>query len=523
MSTTPAFRVLLLLAAVSLPAATGTPPAGAADPPGAAPRAARGESSVPRLYVATGPSSEADLARLRASVGRLAGVTKVEARAEFGAVTVHIDGDGSSTESLLAAAARSAGFTMRPARPRFFAADGPTGESDLDRLRAALGKVYGVEEVALDERTGGAAVRLLGVMERAALTAAGKSAGFELREVGSYIVSGPTADADLARLRAALGKVAGVERLEMKSLAGGATLLIQGTVSDPRLAAAAKAEGYDLWPLGSARGPREFRIDGRPAADAEKLRQALQALEGIGELEIRAAPGGQRLFVTGGRARPDGILAAAAGAGFTLTAVEAPVTLPTLLPEAGRSTPPDYDARVLEEKANLGQPAPGFAVLGTDGRTKRSLSDCLAAGKPVVLIFGSCTCPRFMAACGPLEQLYQTYKDRVTFLLIYLQEAHPGAILSVATESGGKELRVIPLITKEAESLENLRKLVQLGKLTIPAGIESPANSVNRDYAGYPNRLYVVTTDGRVAFKGAPGPTGLKVPDLADWLRDNVK
>lgn len=128
-----------------------------------------------------------------------------------------------------------------------------------------------------------------------------------------------------------------------------------------------------------------------------------------------------------------------------------------------------------------------------------------------------------MAACGPLEQLYQTYKDRATFLLIYVQEAHPGAILSVATEGGGKELRVIPLITREAESLGNIRKLVQLGKLTIPAAIESPANSVNRDYAGYPNRLYAVTPDGKVVFKGAPGPTGLKVPDLADWLRDNIK
>ena len=45
--------------------------------------------------------------------------------------------------------------------------------------------------------------------------AAGRSAGFELRGVGSYVVSGPTADARLAGLRAALGKVAGVERLDV--------------------------------------------------------------------------------------------------------------------------------------------------------------------------------------------------------------------------------------------------------------------------------------------------------------------
>lgn len=395
MSGSVGIRVFLLLAAGSLPVVTGSRPAGAADPPGAAakaPRPAR-ESSVPRLYVATGPSSGADLARLRAAIGRLTGVTKVEARAEFGAVTVTIDGDGTSTESLLCAAARSAGYTMRPARPRFFAAAGPAGQPALDRLRSALAKVYGVEEVVLNEQDGGAAVRILGVMENAALKAGGKSAGFELREVGSYVVSGPNAEADLARLRGALVKVAGVEALEMKALNGGATLLIRGSVSEAGLTAAAKSRGYDLWPLGNARGPREFRIDRQPARpEPEKLRQALQGLEGIGEIEIRAAPGGgQRLFVSGGRARPDAILGAASGAGFTLTSVETPVTLPTLLPEAGRSTPPDYDARVLEEKANLGQPAPPFTVLDQDGVTKRSLSECLARGKPVVLIFGSCT------------------------------------------------------------------------------------------------------------------------------------
>jgi Iodothyronine deiodinase len=116
-----------------------------------------------------------------------------------------------------------------------------------------------------------------------------------------------------------------------------------------------------------------------------------------------------------------------------------------------------------------------------------------------------------MASCGPLEQLYQTYKDRVTFRLIYIAEAHPGQILAVPTASGGQELRVIPLITTEAERLENLKRLLQLGKLTIPSVI------------AYPNRLYVISVDGKVVFKGDPGPTGFKVPDLAGWLQENVK
>src|SRR5437868_3320517 len=128
-----------------------------------------------------------------------------------------------------------------------------------------------------------------------------------------------------------------------------------------------------------------------------------------------------------------------------------------------------------------------------------------------------------MASCGPLEQLYQTYKDRATFLLVYIAEAHPGSIMSVPTEDGGRELRIIPQVATEHDLLDNLRRLVRLAKLTIPAAIDNPENSLNRDYAAYPNRLYVIGVDGRVQFKGAPGPTGFKVPELADWLSANVK
>src|SRR5438477_345393 len=114
-----------------------------------------------------------------------------------------------------------------------------------------------------------------------------------------------------------------------------------------------------------------------------------------------------------------------------------------------------------------------------------------------------------MAACRPLEELYQTYKERATFLLIYIAEAHPGQLLALPREDGSTELRVIPQVMTEAESLTNLKGLVRAWNLTIPAFIESPSNSVNEKYAAYPNRLYVIGVDGKVAFKGAPGPTGL--------------
>ena len=153
-------------------------------------KAASERSSVPRLYTATGPVANGRLADLRTAIGKLAGVSKVEAKPEFGAVTVTIDGDGASTESLLVAAARSAGYVMRPVRPRFFSATGSSGEEALGRLGTSLRKVAGVEDVALNERPGGATVRVTAVTPHAQLASSARAAGFELQAVESCVVGG---------------------------------------------------------------------------------------------------------------------------------------------------------------------------------------------------------------------------------------------------------------------------------------------------------------------------------------------
>ena len=121
-----------------------------------------------------------------------------------------------------------------------------------------------------------------------------------------------------------------------------------------------------------------------------------------------------------------------------------------------------------------------------------------------------------------LEKLYQTYKDRVAFLLVYIREAHPDSILFVPTESGGKKLQVIGQTETAAERLKNLDQCVSLLNMTMPALIDSEDNVVNRAYAAWPDRLYAIGADGKIAFKSAPGPFGFKTADLAAWLQANV-
>ena len=51
-----------------------------------------------------------------------------------------------------------------------------------------------------------------------------------------------------------------------------------------------------------------------------------------------------------------------------------------------------------------------------------------------------------------------------------------------------------------------LRKL----RIDFPAVVDDADESVERAYTGWPDRLYVIDRDGRVAHKGGPGPYGFK-------------
>jgi type I thyroxine 5'-deiodinase len=55
--------------------------------------------------------------------------------------------------------------------------------------------------------------------------------------------------------------------------------------------------------------------------------------------------------------------------------------------------------------------------------------------------------------------------------------------------------------------------------LRIPAVIDDLANSTEEAYTAWPDRLYVIDVDGRVAFKSKPGPFGFKPADMEVVLK----
>lgn len=128
-----------------------------------------------------------------------------------------------------------------------------------------------------------------------------------------------------------------------------------------------------------------------------------------------------------------------------------------------------------------------------------------------------------MAQVGSIERLFQTYGDRVDFRLVYIREAHPGSIVEVPTADGGTELQVVGRTSSAADRLANLRKVMKLTRLTLPAAIDDDEGSTQRAYTSWPDRLYVIGVDGKISFKGGPGPSGFRVSEVEAWLKENVK
>jgi thiol-disulfide isomerase/thioredoxin len=95
-------------------------------------------------------------------------------------------------------------------------------------------------------------------------------------------------------------------------------------------------------------------------------------------------------------------------------------SLPPAHPEAPSPGTP-RSTRAL--KLAAGSPAPDFVLKDLEGADFH-LRDP-ANKKPLVLEFGSYSCPFCRAQFDPMDKLLARYRDRVDFLFIYCREAHP--------------------------------------------------------------------------------------------------
>jgi tetratricopeptide (TPR) repeat protein len=160
--------------------------------------------------------------------------------------------------------------------------------------------------------------------------------------------------------------------------------------------------------------------------------------------------------------------------------------------------------------------APSFTL--PDAVTGKIVSLRDFQGKtPVVLIFGSYTCPNFRSSADSLKTLQAKYGAKVPFLLIYIREAHgAGDWQSTRNEREGVDLPQARLLSeKQDHALMCSRTL----HLPFPALLDGLDNKVETAYGAWPSRAFVIGRDGRVRYSSRLTELDFSAADMEGALQ----
>jgi Iodothyronine deiodinase len=104
----------------------------------------------------------------------------------------------------------------------------------------------------------------------------------------------------------------------------------------------------------------------------------------------------------------------------------------------------------------------------------------------------------------------------VAFLVVYITEAHPSDVWQM--ENNIKDKVVFASPGNEEERAFVAGACVRKLGIKFPAVLDEFGNSTETAYTGWPDRIYLVDQNGRVAYKSKPGPFGFKADELAKAL-----
>ena len=113
--------------------------------------------------------------------------------------------------------------------------------------------------------------------------------------------------------------------------------------------------------------------------------------------------------------------------------------------------------------------------------------------------------------------MYDKYKDRASFYIVYIKEAHPVDLWQMPSNELDHLLLYSP--RTDAERFENAGQCVRKLGIRIPALIDGIDDRTEVAYTGWPERLYVIAPGGCIVYKSEPGPFGFKPKIMETYLR----
>ncbi len=126
-----------------------------------------------------------------------------------------------------------------------------------------------------------------------------------------------------------------------------------------------------------------------------------------------------------------------------------------------------------------------------------------------------------MPRLGTSQTLHRRFGDQIEFFVVYIREAHPTDEWQVeSNESEG-------ILFSQPTTLDARSEIAQVCSLKldlpIPTLVDDMENSTDRKYYALPDRLYLIGRDGRVAYRGGPGPFGFVASELERAIEEYLR
>jgi Flp pilus assembly protein TadD len=182
---------------------------------------------------------------------------------------------------------------------------------------------------------------------------------------------------------------------------------------------------------------------------------------------------------------------------------------------------PESNARAAGEVSPLvGQLAPDVELRRPDSGGSYPLSSL--RGRPVLLVFGSLTCPQFRHGTPVLNRLYERFAKQVAFRLVYIREAHPEgeAWQSTINERDGVSL---PEARSEEERSAHAAACRRRLKVPFEAVLDRMDGRAEAAFAAFPSQAFVIDRTGKVTFATALDEGSLRPEALEAALTATVR
>lgn len=143
------------------------------------------------------------------------------------------------------------------------------------------------------------------------------------------------------------------------------------------------------------------------------------------------------------------------------------------------------DLRFAGNAAAPGDSMPSFELTTTDG--ERLTNSDVLNDRPVLLVFGSMTCPMTASSAPSIQDLQTEFGDRVEFIMLYVREAHPG--------------ENYPQVEAIEDKIQAAKALKDFYKIEWTVAVDTLEGGLHRALDPKPNAAYLVGSNGIILFR----------------------